>query len=73
MKQSFILGVATALVTLFLGKVIKYPMAEQLIRKQMDAGLGAIVLSGTNGESPALTDADTLECFPRGRAYAGIH
>lgn len=71
MKQSFISGVATALVTPFLGKEINYPMAEQLIRQQIDAGIGAIVLSGTTGESPVLTDGEKLELFRRGKAYAG--
>ena len=42
MKQSFIPGVATALVTPFLGKEINYPMSEQLIRQQMDAGIGPL-------------------------------
>ena len=71
MKKPFFTGVCTALVTPFLGKEINYPMAEQLIRQHIGAGIGAIVLSGTTGESPVLTDREKLELFRRGKAYAG--
>lgn len=71
MEHSFISGAATALVTPFLGKEVNFPMLEQLIRQQTDAGIQTIVLSGTTGEAPVLSDAEKLQLFRRGKEYAG--
>lgn len=38
-------------------------MLEALIERQIRAGADAIVLAGTTGESPTLTDAEKLEIF----------
>ena len=38
-------------------------MLEALIERQITAGTDAIVLAGTTGESPTLTDAEKLEIF----------
>ena len=67
MKKPFFTGVCTALVTPFLGASINYPMLDRLIRRQMDAGIGAIVLCGTTGEAPTLSDAEKLSLFRRGK------
>ena len=64
-------GVCTALVTPFLGESINYPMVEVLLRRQIDAGVQSVVLAGTTGEAPALSDSEKLELFRRARAYVG--
>lgn len=66
-------GVCTALVTPFLDDKINYPLMEQLICRQIDAGVPAVVLSGTTGESPTLSDFEKTELFRRAKAYAGNH
>ena len=71
MKNPVFTGVCTALVTPFLNGQVNYPMAEQLILRQIEAGVPAIVLSGTTGESPTLSDAEKLELFRRAKKYAG--
>lgn len=71
MNQCVFTGVCTALVTPFLEGKINYPMAELLLRRQMDAGVRAVVLAGTTGESPTLSDAEKLTLFQRCKAYAG--
>lgn len=71
MKQPLFTGVCTALVTPFLNGKINYPMAEVLLQRQIDAGIEAVVLSGTTGEAPTLTDTEKLELLRRCKAYAG--
>ncbi len=71
MKQPLFTGVCTALVTPFLENKINYPMAEQLLRRQIDAGISAVVLAGTTGEAPTLTDPEKIELFRRSKAFAG--
>ena len=56
MKQPFFTGACTALVTPFLGGKVNYPMMEQLLRRQIDAGIEAVVICGTTGESATLSD-----------------
>ena len=71
MKNILFQGVCTALVTPFLNGSINYPLLERLIRRQTDAGIPAIVLAGTTGESPTLSDLEKLELFRKGKQYAG--
>lgn len=71
MKEPIFTGVCTALVTPFLGSSINYPMLEQLLKRQMDAGIEAVVISGTTGESPTLTDGEKVELFRRAKQYVG--
>lgn len=59
------------MVTPFLHGKVNYPMAEQLLRRQMEAGIKAVILAGTTGEAPTLSDAEKLELFRRGKQYAG--
>ena len=61
MKQPFFTGACTALVTPFLGGKVNYPMMEQLLRRQIDAGIEAVVICGTTGESATLSDCEKLE------------
>lgn len=71
MREPVFSGVCTALVTPFLNGEINYPMVGQLIYRQIAAKIPAVVLAGTTGESPTLTDEEKLELFRRGKAYAG--
>lgn len=71
MRKPIFMGACTALVTPFLNGKVNYPMAEQLLRRQIDAGISAVVVSGTTGESPTLSDDEKIELFRRCKAYAG--
>ena len=71
MKKTLFSGVCTALVTPFLDGKVNYPMMEVLLRRQIDAGIEAVVICGTTGESPTLSDDEKLELFRRCKAYAG--
>ncbi len=71
MKQAFFTGVCTALVTPMIGDQVNYPMLERLLQRQIDAGIPAVVLCGTTGESPTLSDAEKLEIFRRGKSFVG--
>lgn len=64
-------GTCTALVTPFMGEKVNYPMMEQLLKKQLDAGIRAVVICGTTGESPTLSDDEKLELFRRAKKYTG--
>lgn len=71
MKNVLFSGVCTALVTPFLNGQVNYPMMEQLLKRQLDAGIEAVVIAGTTGESPTLSDEEKLELFRRAKAYVG--
>ena len=71
MTKPIFSGACTALVTPFLGGKVNYPMMEQLLRRQMEAGIDAVVVCGTTGESPTLSDEEKLELICRCKEYAG--
>ena len=71
MTKPFFTGACTALVTPFLNGKINYPMVEVLIQRQINAGIPAVVLSGTTGESPTLSDAEKLALIRVARKAAG--
>lgn len=71
MKEPLFTGVCTALVTPFLDGRVNYPMLEQLLRRQLDAGVRAVVIAGTTGESPTLTDEEKLTMLRRAKEYVG--
>ena len=73
MKNKLFSGVCTALVTPFINGQINYPMVQQLIRRQVDAGVTSVVLAGTTGEAPTLSDEEKLELFRRSKSYTGDH
>jgi len=70
MKKPIFTGVCTALVTPFLDGRVNYPMMEMLLKRQIDAGIQAVVVCGTTGESPTLSDEEKLELFYRCKQYA---
>lgn len=71
MKKPLFTGACTALVTPFLDDKINYPMLEQLLRRQVDAGIEAVVICGTTGEASTLSDSEKLELFRRAKSYIG--
>lgn len=71
MNKPFFTGACTALVTPFLENKVNYPMLERLLRRQMDAGIHAVVICGTTGEAPTLSDEEKLELFRRAKAFTG--
>ena len=71
MKKPLFTGACTALVTPFLDGEVNYPMMEQLLRRQIDAGIRAVVVCGTTGEAPTLSDDEKLELFHRAKSYVG--
>lgn len=71
MKTPIFTGVCTALVTPFLNNEVNYPMLEQLIKYQVDSGISAVVLSGTTGEAPTLSDIEKTEMIKRAKKYIG--
>jgi 4-hydroxy-tetrahydrodipicolinate synthase len=71
MKEPLFSGVCTALVTPYLDGRINYPMLQQLIRRQIDAGIRDIVICGTTGEAPTLTDEEKLTMFHTAKEYVG--
>ena len=71
MKDCLFTGAATALVTPFLDGAVNYPLLEQLLRRQVAAGIEAVVIAGTTGESSTLSDDEKLELFSRAKEYVG--
>lgn len=71
MRKPLFTGACTALVTPFDKGRINLPMLERLLARQMDAGIQAVVICGTTGESPTLSDAEKLELFRHAKAYTG--
>ena len=70
MKNILFSGVCTALVTPFLDGKVNFPLMEILLRRQIEAGVKAVVICGTTGESPTLSDDEKLELFRRCKSYA---
>ena len=71
MKKALFTGACTAMVTPFLNGHVNYPMMEVLLKRQIDAGIRAVVICGTTGESPTLSDEEKLELFRRSKEYVG--
>ena len=71
MKQKLFTGACTALVTPFRDGQINYPMLEKILTHQIDAGIKAIVLAGTTGEAPTLSDREKTELIHRAKSYVG--
>lgn len=69
MKKPLFTGVCTAMVTPFLGGRINYPMLQILLRRQSEAGIPAVVIAGTTGESATLTDKEKISLFHSCREY----
>ena len=71
MKTPFFTGACTALVTPFLNGKVNHTMLNILLQRQMDAGIGAVVLCGTTGEAPTLSDEEKIGIFHSAKQFAG--
>ena len=69
MNQPLFKGTCTALVTPFLNGMVNYPLMEQLLRRQIDSGIHTVVLCGTTGESPTLSDEEKINIFHRAKQF----
>jgi 4-hydroxy-tetrahydrodipicolinate synthase len=72
-KQPLFYGACTALVTPFLNNEINYSMLEQLLKRQMDSGIQSIVICGTTGEAPTLSDQEKITLFSRAKEIVQDH
>lgn len=71
MKHALFTGVCTALVTPFHEGKVNIPMLEKLLARQLEAGIRAVVIAGTTGEAPTLSDAEKLHLFSAAKTFAG--
>ena len=71
MKTPLFTGACTALVTPFSNGKVSFSMLETLLQRQMDAGIGTVVLCGTTGESPTLSDEEKISIFRHAKEYCG--
>ena len=63
-KNILFTGCATALITPFInGKDVDYKTYGRLIERQIAYGVDAIVVCGTTGEAPTLTDKEHIDCI----------
>lgn len=67
MKNPLFLGACTALVTPFENGKLNERMLKTLIHRQLEAGIRAIVLGGTTGEAPTLSDEEKRRLFTLGK------
>lgn len=70
MKQPLFSGVCTALVTPFGKDGVNYSMLERLLEQQIEAGVPAVVIAGTTGESATLSHAEKLALFAQAVRFA---
>ena len=70
-KQSIFSGIATALITPFNENGIDTQRFEKQLERQLDAGIDALVVCGTTGEAPTLTDYEHIELIKRAVSFAG--
>lgn len=71
MKNPLFSGVCTALVTPFINNDLNYPLVFRLLERQIDAGIDAVVLAGTTGEAPTLTDKEKIQLFRSAKDFVG--
>ena len=63
MKNTVFTGAATAIITPMKSSGVDYEAFEKLIQWQIAQGIDAIVVVGTTGEGPTLTDAEHKEAI----------
>ena len=71
MKEVLFTGACTALVTPFIGEQVNFPMMEKLLTRQLENGIRSVVVCGTTGESPTLSDQEKLALFRQCKACTG--
>lgn len=71
MKKPLFTGACTALVTPFANGKINFPMLEKLLERQILAGIHTVVLAGTTGEAPTLSDDEKITLVAHARQFVG--
>lgn len=71
MRRPFFTGACTALVTPFREGKIHSSMLELLLERQIQSGIRAVVICGTTGEAPTLSDTEKIELFRAAKKYTG--
>ena len=71
MEKPLFTGVCTALITPFIHDQINYPLMERLLERQLNAGIRTVLLAGTTGEAPTLTDEEKREMIGRAKDFVG--
>lgn len=71
MTQPLFIGCGTALVTPFSGGEIDREAYRRLLRHQIEGGADALIICGTTGESPTLTDREKQWLFSTAVREAG--
>lgn len=71
MNKPLFTGACTALVTPFLHNEINYPLLQILLRRQVEANIPAVVICGTTGEAPTLSDSEKIQLISQSKSYAG--
>ncbi len=56
-------GCATALITPFKDGKVDFPSFEKILQQQIDTDIDALVVTGTTGESPTLTDREKRDLY----------
>lgn len=64
-------GCATALITPFLDDGVDFPSLRALIERQIEGGVSAVVLCGTTGEAPTLSEKEWQEVCAEGAECIG--
>lgn len=70
MKNAIFQGACTALVTPFFQGSVNYPLLERLLMRQIEAGIPAVAVCGTTGESPTLSDYEKIEIVRKCKRWA---
>lgn len=70
-KPTVFTGVATALLTPFRDGKIDYPALSELIEAQIQAGVSALLVAGTTGESATLSYAEHMELIAFAKRQIG--
>lgn len=63
MDQPLFQGACTALVTPFLNGKVNLSMIHALMERQVQSGISTVVLCGTTGEAPTLSDSEKTSIF----------
>ena len=70
-KISLFNGVATALITPFKGGEVDYGTMGELIERQIESGIDALVICGTTGENATLSDREHRQVLEYALAKSG--
>lgn len=71
MKNQLFTGVCTAMVTPFIDGKVNYPLMMRLLQRQIDSGVKTVVICGTTGEAPTLSDHEKIELFKLSKEFVG--